>query len=232
MLRSLITAGLERFTAWAVARGGVHATDPNSTDKDPLRGYTIADLSTGEPYITRVLLPRIPWLNMRPMLHHIHRADHERDLHNHPWTFAFSIVLRGSYDEERLCNHEHGCEKVTSRTVRWFNFIRGGDFHRITRLHGDVWTLFVTGPRTQSWGFREWDTGYQRWDTTPNEEYIARKKAERLDDEWPGELSEARGASLDCLARNLGIERFNNPVDGFEPDSALRIRLIRAIGGE
>src|SRR5437588_5646356 len=44
-----------------------------------------------------------------------------------------------------------------SRRVRWFNFLRGSDFHRITKLDGDVWTLFVTGPRAQSWGFREWD---------------------------------------------------------------------------
>ena len=36
-------------------------------------------------------------------------------------------------------------------------FVVGG-FHRITRVSPDTWTLFVTGPKTSTWGFRNPET--------------------------------------------------------------------------
>lgn len=56
-------------------------------------------------------------------------------------------------DESKLYGHPW----VEARLVRWFNWITDQDFHKIVELRGAVYTLFVTGPRTQSWGFKPLD---------------------------------------------------------------------------
>ena len=88
----------------------------------------------------------------RVYLHRFHQSDAE--LHNHPWKWAFSIVLKGSYLEER--------QGKKTRLVRWFNFIRSTDFHRIAELSdGEVLTLFVAGPlHGKGWGFLVPERGY------------------------------------------------------------------------
>jgi hypothetical protein len=137
--------------------------------------YVIPDYLTGKPYITRFQFPRL--FGFRPMLHHIHRADHDRHLHDHPWSWCFSIILVGSYEEERMtCTRYTGpnlrAGKVRTRRVRFWNRLTTLDFHRITKLHGEVFTLFVAGPRVPSdqWGFltpRGW---------VESNEYIAEQK--------------------------------------------------------
>jgi hypothetical protein len=100
----------------------------------------------------------------RARLHHFVGPD-DAGHHNHPFKWAFSIVLSvlwgGSYTEEVLDFSDpygwagawDGSPTVRTRRVRLFNWIPNGKYHRITELHGDVWTLFVTGPRVTSWGF-------------------------------------------------------------------------------
>jgi hypothetical protein len=144
---------LSKFTDWALAR---NAPGGYTGEEDGRWAYTIE--TDNSPYITRVLAPRI--FGFRVMLHHIHRADDDRELHNHPWAWAFSCILSGSYDEERLeaivpsAGDIHAAQVLTEkRRVRRFNRLNDADYHRIEKLHGDVWTLFVTGPRVQDWGF-------------------------------------------------------------------------------
>lgn len=85
-------------------------------------------------------------------LHQFH-ADDEKHLHNHPWAWAVSLMLAGGYNEER----RGPGDRLVSRLVRPFqvNMIRGDDFHRVELVTEDAWTLFLAGPRRQSWGF--WD---------------------------------------------------------------------------
>lgn len=135
----------------------------NTSETAPaISKYTIEDYTDGSPYLTRVLFPRIPFIGWRPMLHKFHRPDGDRALHNHPWRAAFSIVLAGSYVEERLLPDEAqlyraaGLEltpAIETRHVRWWNYLTDADFHRITELRGSVYTLFVIGERIQTWGF-------------------------------------------------------------------------------
>ncbi len=141
----MIAGLLRKFAAWALAK---NAPGGYAGEDDERWAYTIETL--GDKYLTRVFLaPKIAGL-VRPMLHNFHRPDSDRYLHNHPWRWAFSIVLSGSYDEERLVDDSG---ETKHRRVRWFNVLRADDYHRVTKLHGDVWTLFVTGPRVQDWGF-------------------------------------------------------------------------------
>lgn len=109
----------------------------------------------------------IPWLpSVR--IHHICRADQDRDLHDHPWN-ARTIVLRGWYREERPFSAlitpetEHISDQVVvAGDVRYvFERVPGytgrllfGQYHRISEVsEGGVWTLFITGRKRGTWGF-------------------------------------------------------------------------------
>lgn len=80
-------------------------------------------------------------------LHDFHRPDVDTDLHNHPWLFAFSIVLKGWYIEKLLTRN------LQLVTHRWCNFIWGSNFHLIQDAHPELHTLFIRGPRVRKWGF-------------------------------------------------------------------------------
>lgn len=149
---------LRRFTDWALSKyesGGYAGED------DRRRAYTIE--TDGDKYLTRVILLPRRIFGVNIYLHNFHRADADRYLHSHPWRWTRSIVLAGSYVEERVADG-----KVIERTVRWFNKIDEHDYHRVLRLHGDVWTLFITGPRIQDWGFLT-ERGHVSW-----REYLGR----------------------------------------------------------
>lgn len=83
-------------------------------------------------------------------LHWIRRADHDRDLHNHPFNYR-TFVLQGSYAEE--FDTPIGCG------YRWVH--RGQSatgsaekFHRIDVVPSEgVWTLFCMTRNTNQWGF-------------------------------------------------------------------------------
>ncbi len=121
--------------------------------------YTLTNGTT--KYMTRVKFPRV--FGRRVMLHRIWRADLDRELHNHPWTKAFSFIITGSYIEERLAHPAMawiswwGIEKETYR-VNWFNSLFKEDFHKITEIEEPLWTFFIHGERKLDkngveWGF-------------------------------------------------------------------------------
>ncbi len=86
-------------------------------------------------------------------LHRFHRSDEGGKLHSHPWPWGVSFVLVAGYSEERRDGDE-----VVRRRVRPFtlNFLRGEDYHRVDLIDGqEAWTLFLVGPKTDSWYF--WD---------------------------------------------------------------------------
>lgn len=85
-------------------------------------------------------------------LHCIHRPDRDRALHNHP--FWFVTLPLGTYREmywESFGLSGH----MWVRDVRpWRPHFRGIDFrHRICHLDRPVWTIVLSGPYVQPWGF-------------------------------------------------------------------------------
>lgn len=136
----------------------------------------------GKPYLTRyyLLLKDRSWGNV--YIHHFHSSDQGLELHNHPWRWGLSLVLRGGYSEERA----HGpviwdaavgppvIQKVTieRRDIKpgSVNFIRSTDFHRVD-LNDEsrgAWSLFVAGKRTKDWGFLNRETSeFKHWTTNP-----------------------------------------------------------------
>jgi hypothetical protein len=115
-------------------------------------------------------------------LHRFHRSDDDLELHNHPWAWAFSLILAGGYREERRWGNAVVTQVFKPGSL---NIVHHDTFHRIELLDGDSWSLFVAGPKANSWGFWNRDTGT----FTPWREFLARKKALRED--------------LDAALRNL-----------------------------
>jgi hypothetical protein len=105
------------------------------------------------------------WPSIR--IHHIKRSDTGRDLHDHPW-HARTFILRGGYIEERINRTGVYRKAGTTSTLKY------REYHRITAVIGDVWTLFVTWPYQGDWGF------LVDGEHVPHKEYHAKRDAENL----------------------------------------------------
>ena len=103
-------------------------------------------IGSGErPYLRRwFLVPHNRLCNV--YLHQFLRSDDDRALHTHPWV-NLSLLLRGSY-------REHTPDGAFDLVAGDWKFRRSGNMaHRIELTHGTCWTLFLTGPKYQEWGF-------------------------------------------------------------------------------
>lgn len=103
------------------------------------------------PYLTRWLIEDGGY-KRRVFLHRFSQSDRATHRHNHPWKRAESVLLAGSYRDERTAGE---LELVPGD----HNVITADDYHRVELLDGDVWTLFVVGQVVQSWEFEEIATG-------------------------------------------------------------------------
>lgn len=89
-------------------------------------------------------------------LHCIRREDQDRHLHDHPWN-ARTIILDGWYIEDRECVSDlYGLDSYLKiRTQGSTATLMHGEFHRISHVPvGGVWTMFITGRKRGSWGFK------------------------------------------------------------------------------
>lgn len=93
------------------------------------------------------------------------RPDRDRDLHDHPWN-ARTIILRGSYTEERLLDHDDPLLSglnvpANTQATEYIDRLPGdtaalkhGEYHRIDEVSaGGVFTLFITSRWKGDWGF-------------------------------------------------------------------------------
>lgn len=112
-------------------------------------------------YMERYWLVKPRWwtLGCSVRVHHILRSDLDRALHDHPWPFV-TVILRGCYSEERPLLEAPPLWTAHEPTLsRWYGpgsilVRRATSRHRLTLpRHATVWTLFIMGPRRQSWGF-------------------------------------------------------------------------------
>lgn len=113
--------------------------------------------AVGNLYLRRWRIVQTPWCAI--YLHAIHRPDHDRWLHDHPWSFA-SMVLVGGYTEWWAPN-QWAATAVPNlsrlkRIMRPFRLrvMRRGHFHAIRELgRTPTWTLVLCGPRRGHWGY-------------------------------------------------------------------------------
>ncbi len=97
-------------------------------------------------------------------VHHFVGSDEPAIFHDHPWTWAIALVLRGGYTEER--RDRTGAEVAR----RWLgpgrvNLLLPGVFHRVELRDGrPAWTLFIHARKTRRWGFLDAVTGaFELW---------------------------------------------------------------------
>ncbi|NKI18499.1 hypothetical protein HCU74_13870 [Spongiibacter sp. KMU-166] len=99
----------------------------------------------GDNYLSRWhILPKNRLFNI--YLHHVCGDDPDMNLHDHPWLFNLSIVLRGDI-EETLPTRQRLLQEgsLTARMSR--------APHRLALRSPDSLTLFITGPKIRDWGF-------------------------------------------------------------------------------
>lgn len=110
----------------------------------------------GSKYLERWwLIPKNKYLNL--YLHHFHNSDPEV-LHDHPWA-SVGMLLAGSYREHvSVYSKYRQATKHVVRTPFWPVYRSPDCVHRI-ELFGmlgrvfPVWSLFMTFPKVQEWGF-------------------------------------------------------------------------------
>jgi hypothetical protein len=103
-----------------------------------------------DPYLKRwFLIPRNP-LGVNIYFHAFLRSDDDRALHDHPWANC-SVLLAGEYTEHTIA--EGGIHHRVVRQEGDVVFRRALQAHRVELHDGPVFTLFLTGPKTRSWGF-------------------------------------------------------------------------------
>ncbi len=104
----------------------------------------------GTPFLSKHLLAGRAEGGWRLCLHRFHRGDEDPEMHNHPWWCA-SLVLVGGYREERL--RADGAVVAFDRRPGTVNVIERDAFHRVDLVGGECWTLFLSAPASQPWGF-------------------------------------------------------------------------------
>lgn len=108
----------------------------------------------GVPYLERYYVGTL--FGVRFYLHRFVGSDPARGLHDHPWPWAGSLVLKGWYYEQT---------RSGTRKVSWVNWLTGDSFHRVVLprdpLDDNVaertcWTLFFhRAEYVKPWGFME-----------------------------------------------------------------------------
>ena len=88
-------------------------------------------------------------------VHHIRRADADRWLHDHPWSFV-SIRVKGTYTEMLAQRGPCGFRSTRFARNRRISRIRYDTLHQVTRTPpAGVWTIVVNGPRRHPWGIQD-----------------------------------------------------------------------------
>lgn len=85
-------------------------------------------------------------------VHEILRSDEDRSPHDHPWPYL-TIILKGGYSENRydsegnfVSQRWHGPGSILYRPAN--------SWHRLDLDGASATTLFITGKKCQTWGFR------------------------------------------------------------------------------
>lgn len=103
------------------------------------------------PYDRETRRRRWAWIPFSIRIHHILRADHARDHHDHPWD-ARTVILKGGYVERRL--GADGFDVTHCRAPGDTAAINFGEFHTIDQVTpGGAWTFFIMGRYRGVWGF-------------------------------------------------------------------------------
>jgi hypothetical protein len=123
----------------------------------------------GQVYLERYRifgwLPGSNWNGPSLYLHRFRLPDQDSACHNHPWSFAVSCVIAGGYWERLLQRvGDETVEQVRQRLPFSTCLLRSSTYHVVEALIGvETWTIFLTAPKSGSWGFWIPDRGHVPW---------------------------------------------------------------------
>ena len=125
--------------------------------KRPVHDFTVG--GSDNPYMYRWwVIPRNKVFNI--YLHRFLRSDSDEALHDHPWAFNISIIVKGEYTEHtKLAG---GVERKRLFPTGTIKLRLGPAPHRVELTAGEVWTFFITGPTIREWGFH-CPKGWRPW---------------------------------------------------------------------
>lgn len=104
----------------------------------------------GELHFKRWQIWSTRWFNI--YLHFINKADEDKHLHDHPWSF-WSIILKGAYIE---LLGEEGKHTPSRQIYRgWLNasYRTKNIPHMIGVVVKPTYSLVITGPGGREWGY-------------------------------------------------------------------------------
>lgn len=116
----------------------------------------------GGPLFTRFYLFQCPLFAL--YVHHFHRSDNDRHVHDHPWSFV-TLLLSGGYWENlpKFAEQPDGPQvRVWRRrgSILW----RPAEWQHWVEIERPVWTLVLRLRRRREWGF--WTAkGWVDWQT-------------------------------------------------------------------
>lgn len=117
-----------------------------------LKNRTFVIYTNGTKYLQRTYIKH-KGIFPEILLHRFYASDSDRHLHNHPWNRSISLILDGSYTEERM-TVDDWTKRFKDFSPGKINKISKDDYHRVSLKNElPVWTLFIAGKRVQSWGF-------------------------------------------------------------------------------
>jgi hypothetical protein len=143
---------------WVIVAGRLMNGEP------VIRRRVIADpcYPAGGPLFTRYYLLDSPWFAL--YVHHFHRSDHDRHVHDHPWSFV-AFLLSGGYWEHlpKFAEIPDG-EQIRVWRRRFSVLWRPAEWQHWVEIKRPVWTLVLRLRRRRAWGF--WtDKGWVDWQT-------------------------------------------------------------------
>lgn len=116
----------------------------------------------GGPLFTRYYLLDCPLFAL--YVHRFHRSDHDRHVHDHPWSF-FTLLLSGGYWEHlpKFAELPEG-EQMRVWRRRFSILWRPAEWRHWVEIERPVWTLVLRLRRRRAWGF--WtERGWVDWQT-------------------------------------------------------------------
>lgn len=104
----------------------------------------------GVVYFRRYRLLQTPWFGI--YVHQILKSDQERHPHDHPFSYS-SLILSGAYHEDVWYSPDF--KKRLSQSYYQGDVVEHSklDFHKISLLTKEVWTLVFASGRTRTWGY-------------------------------------------------------------------------------
>jgi hypothetical protein len=121
----------------------------------------------GGPLFTRYYLFQCPFFAL--YVHHFHRSDNDRHVHDHPWTFVTWLLSRGYWEHVPELPMFPGGTQVRFWRARFSVLYRPAEWKHWVEIERPVWTLVLRLRRRREWGFWthlgwiDWKTYGREW---------------------------------------------------------------------